>query len=81
MRTTAFLFIFIATQAMGDLTVSHQVKSPGKSFGGGTLPHAIYGKVWTEAAKQCPTGFEKLREWTTVEDGKHYLHFSIKCIN
>ncbi len=33
-----------------------------------------------QSLTDCPSGFEKLREYTTREDDKYFLHFVIRCI-
>lgn len=44
-----------------------------------SIPVAI-NYLTQESLKSCPSGFEKLREYTTREEDKYFLHFVVRCL-
>ncbi len=70
----AFCFA-VATRADSAVTVSKQypLNDVWNVYG-------VSGHMHAKAFEACPSGWEKLREYTTRDGDKYFLHFEIRCL-
>lgn len=83
MKTITFLFVLaLSFPAVADeQTVDHkkQIAWGGFSWGAVSVSDAIT-VLNQKSLTSCPDGFDKLREYTTREEDKYFLHLVVRCI-
>lgn len=81
MKTFTFLFIIaLSFSAIADEPIFEKKKQ--LPWGG--FERTDWGVAYADIHRQsfisCPSGFEKLREYTTRDDDKYFLHFVVRCL-
>ncbi len=77
MHRIAIAFALVATSAIAgtSITVSKQY-----GFNDPNSARFMLGQLHDKAFESCPSGWEKLREYTTRDGDKYFLHFEIRCL-
>ncbi len=82
MRKLLAIFLIVASThvlASENVSLKREIANRSFSWGAASIPEAL---SWMnqKSFDACPDGFEKIREYTTREGDKYFLHFEIRCL-
>jgi hypothetical protein len=81
MKTTAFIFTLTLSWSA---VAEEQTFEKKAQLPWGGIERTAWGVAYADIHRQtltsCPSGFEKLREYTTREGDEYFLHFVVRCI-
>ncbi len=81
-RMIGVLGLCLATAASANPTITvskHYAPNDPWAVGVPITRYAL-DHLHVKALESCPSGWEKLREYTTRDGDKYFLHFEIRCL-